>query len=182
MIGLLNTFLVLFLILPIILGILSVDINGNEFSLKEYVDGLEDSDNYGTDVIERHTGLKEIENGSPEGIVINNEDFDTLIGDLAIAITAFVHFSGKFGIYLGQATAPLHYLLAVVMVFSFVFPILWMYIVASIFVVITERKEIKIVFRKGIKDAELRKYFGLLNQDMRDSFHKKTAKLRFRNR
>jgi len=148
--------LVIFLILPIILGILSVDIDGNRFSIRDYI-----KDNWLTDPV--RAGMQGFLGNIPESNstevvnLVELPDENGSLEKLQSIITDGIAFlflqSREFGIWMGMATAPFHYLLAVVIGFSFLFPTVWLFIVGFFYIAITERKEI----RKEFHDMRVRK-------------------------
>ncbi len=136
------------LILPILIGILSVDSEGNKFGIRQWL-----ADNVLTERVTESIGayIGAYDNVSnqttvPQFIEIPTQtensidEFTSKIVDGAVFIT----LQGRdFGIWLGMATAPFHYLLAVLITFSFVYPIMWMYIFGFLYIIITENKEIR---------------------------------------
>lgn len=137
--------IVIFLILPIILGILSVDVEGNRFSIREYIKG-----NFMTEPL--RVGFESYLGKIPESNateVVNlvelpeNGSMDNLQSIITDGIVFLFLQSREFGIWLGIATAPFHYLLAVLIGFSFLFPTVWLFIVGFFYISISERKEIR---------------------------------------
>ena len=137
--------LVIFLILPIILGILSVDVEGNRFSIRDFIKG-----NFMTEPLragfEGYLG-KIPESNATEVVNLVELPENGSMNNLQSIITDGIVFlflqSREFGIWLGIATAPFHYLLAVVIGFSFLFPSVWLFIVGFFYISISERKEIR---------------------------------------
>ena len=78
---------------------------------------------------------------------------------IAEGLIYFVYQIKEFGVWLGMATAPFHYLLAVLIAFSFLSPYNWLWIGSIFWVVTTERKEIYNIFKSGILDAHLKTKF-----------------------
>lgn len=143
------------LILPILIGILSVDSEGNKFGIRQWL-----TDNVLTERVSKGIGgyIGTYDNATtvpqlidlPPQTENSIDEFTSKIVDGAVFIT----LQGRdFGIWLGMATAPFHYLLAVLITFSFVYPIMWMYIFGFLYIIITENKEI----RHEIMNAKRRK-------------------------
>ena len=72
---------------------------------------------------------------------------------IADGITFLFLQSREFGVWMGIATAPFHYLLVVVIGFSFLYPTMWLFIVGFFYITIAERKEI----RREFHDMRVRK-------------------------
>ena len=150
--------LVIFLILPIILGILSVDINGNRFSIREAI-----KDNFMTEPL--RTGLNAYllqplnKTDIPDAPTIveipteTDKKIDEITSQIADGVAFLFIQAREFGIWMGMATAPFHYLLAVVIGFSFLYPIMWLFIIGFFYITIAERKEI----RREFHDMRVRK-------------------------
>jgi len=139
--------LIIFLILPIIVGILSVDINGDRFSVREAI-----KDNFMTEplttafnaYIRAPINQTEI---PPAPTIVDiptetDKKIDEITSQLADGVVFLFIQSREFGVWMGIATAPFHYILAVVIGFSFVFPITFLYMSGFFYIIIKERKEI----------------------------------------
>jgi len=153
--------LVIFLILPIILGILSVNTEGERISIIETIKNsfLREPIKAGLDAY-----VGDVDNGNqtetidPRSTFIqlpeeSEKSIDKVTSMVSDGITFLFLQSREFGIWMGMATAPFHYLLAVVIGFSFLFPTVWLFMVGFFYIVITERKEI----RKEFHDMRVRK-------------------------
>jgi len=145
------------IILPIIVGILSVDIDGNRISVREAIkDFIMTEPIRGT--VKDYVGMVEIENKTQAKGLIEipfdetGNKLDGLTSQIADAITFLLIQSRDLGIWLGMATAPFHYLLAITIAFVFLFPDIWIYGVAFFYILIKEHKEI----RQDIHDARVR--------------------------
>ncbi len=150
--------LVIFLILPIILGILSVDIEGNRFSIRDYI-----KDNWLTDPVRAGMQgyLGNIQESNRTEIVNlvelpdENGSLENLQSIISDGITFLFLQSREFGIWMGMATAPFHYLLAVVIGFSFLYPTMWLFIAGFFYITIAERKEIFNEIRNARKRVKM---------------------------
>jgi len=150
--------LVIFLILPIILGILSVDIEGNRFSIREFI-----KENWLAEPV--RAGMQGFLGNIPQSNttevvnLVELPDENGSLEDLQSIITDGITFlflqSREFGIWMGIATAPFHYLLAVVIGFSFLYPTMWLFIVGFFYITIAERKEIIHEMRNARKRVKM---------------------------
>jgi len=149
--------IIIFIIVPIILGILSVDINGDRISIREAIKG-----NFLTEPLRAGINayiMLPVNNteipDSPTLVDIPSETekkIDEITSQIADGVIFLFFQSREFGIWLGMATAPFHYILAVIVGFSFVFPVVCLYIAGFFYIVIKENKEIRKEFtamRKG---------------------------------
>jgi len=146
------------LILPILIGILSVDADGNKFGVRDWlkenvlsdrvVDALQSY--IGTyDYVGNQTDLNQPLLDIPSQADNSIDEFTSNVIDGVV----FIILQGRdFGIWIGMSTAPFHYLIAAVMTFSFAFPMMWLYIIGFFYIVISENKEIRQeIFRRKNK-------------------------------
>jgi len=154
----------LIIVLPMLIGILSVDIYGEKMSIREFVN----SDLMGnlTGIIASNLpsnpetmGINDKQEEEKEVEYLINLDFpltqkavDSLNKSIAEGITYLLFQVKDFGVWLGISTAPFHYLLAVVIAFSLLFPNVSVFVVGFWYIIITEHKEI----RKEIHNARVR--------------------------
>ena len=151
--------LVIFLILPIILGILSVDINGDRISIRDWI-----KDNIMTepirDAVKGYLGeVQKVENQTQPQLILGVEDENKKIEELTSKIADGITFlflqSREFGIWLGMNTAPFHYFLAILIGFVFLYPLTWMFIIGFFYIMISERKEIFNEMRNARKRVKM---------------------------
>jgi len=155
----------LVIVVPILIGIASVDINGEKTSIREFLK---------SDLMRNITGIVGSNLPSnPETIGVNevtpeeekevqyiiDVDFpetqkavDSLNKSIAEGITFLLFQVKDFGVWLGMSTAPFHYLLGVVIAFSLLFPNVSVFLVGFFYIIIKENKEI----RNDIHDARVR--------------------------
>lgn len=133
------------LILPILIGILSVDSEGNKFGVRQWL-----ADNVLTERVSKgiggYIGAYDNATAVPQLIDLPPQTQNSIDGFTSKIVdgAVFITLQGRdFGIWLGMATAPFHYLLAVLITFSFVYPIMWMYIFGFFYIIVTENKEIR---------------------------------------
>jgi len=142
--------LTIFLILPIILGILSVNAEGERISIIETIKNsiFRDPIKAGLDAY-----VGDVDNGNqtettdpPSTFLQFPEESEKSIDKVTSMVSDGIVFlfiqSREFGIWMGMATAPFHYLLAVVIGFSFIYPTMWLFIAGFFYITIAERKEI----------------------------------------
>lgn len=173
-----GTLINLMVILPLIVGIISVDISGNPTSIREFLKSdlmgnltsivsfaIPSTPSEVPQTVPQEEPEEEIDEEEKEPVQpllnFNTPETDKIMDDFVKYIgegVVFIVFQIKdFGIWLGINTAPLHYALAVLIAFSFLSPYNWLWIGAIFWVVITERKEVYKIFKSGITEAHLRK-------------------------
>jgi len=158
-----------------IIGILSIDIHGNEFSISEFLESFDTAEEAVSSMI------LDIDEEPPDATMVNLElpkGIELLINDFAKALTFLAIMSVTLGKWLGQQTAPFHYLLAIVIGFLTILPYAIFWIIAVFTVIIKERKEIKIVVKQGFKDADLKNYCKGIKEDIRLSFKKRFRRIK----
>lgn len=168
-----GTLINLMIVLPLIVGMISVDINGSPTSIKEFLrsdlmqnatsilKGQLTTDNEIEESEEIEEEVEEEEKEPVQPLIsINTPETDKIMDDLGKYVgdgVVYIAFNIKdFGVWLGVSTAPFHYGLAVLIAFSFLSPYNWLWIGAIFWVVTTERKEIYNIFKTGIQDAHLK--------------------------
>ena len=153
------------IILPMLVGILSVDIYGERISILELLSSdvaVSVFRSIETMLITNQTAtLIEVEDdGSDYKLQINLPEteraLDIFNSSIAKGLTFLLFSIRDFGVWLGMATAPFHYLLAVLIAFSFLSPFNWLWIASIFWVLIVERKEVYYVVTTGLRDAHLK--------------------------
>jgi len=160
----------LIIIFPLIIGILSVDITGEPQSIRQFLK----SDTVGnvTSLVESALPSNppeippkqdDIEKEPFEPIYLVDIDLtesgkalDSFNTSVAQGITFLLFQVKDFGVWLGMSTAPFHYLLALLIGFSFLFPDIWMFIVGFFYIVIKEHKEIRMEFHNARVRAKMK--------------------------
>lgn len=150
----------LVILIPLIIGILSVDVTGKPTSIREFLR---------SDMMQNMTGI--IENAlpsnppeppeafqepepEPENVVYlididlteSEKALDEVNRHVAEGITFLLLHVKDFGVYIGVSTAPFHYLVALIVAFL-LFPIWNLYIVGFFYIIIKENKEIRSEFK-----------------------------------
>jgi len=148
----------LVLILPLLIGILSVDIHGNQFSIREWLN-LNNATSPATEgYIESQIDITGDVSGESEKNAFlefpeeSQEAIDTLTKQITTGISFLLQQSKILGVWIGVTTAPFHYVLAVLIAFLFIFPEMWIFVVGFFYILIKEHKEI----RQEIHDARVR--------------------------
>ena len=152
-----------------LIGIASVDINGEKTSIREFLK----SDLMGnlTNVVKSalpsnapNAPEQELdEEKEPENITYlvdmdlmdlteSGKAIDSLNKSIAEGVTFLLFQVKDFGVWMGMSTAPFHYLLAVIIAFSLLFPNVSVFLVGFFYIIIKEHKEI----RNDIHDARVR--------------------------
>ena len=172
-----GTLINLMVILPLLVGIISVDISGNPTSIREFLK----SDMMGnlTSIVssavpttpsedpqtvpeeEPEEEIEEEKEPLQPLINLNTPETDKIMDDFGKYVgegVVYIVFQIKdFGVWLGINTAPLHYALAVLIAFSFLSPYNWLWVGAIFWVIVEERKEVYKIFKSGFTEAHLRK-------------------------
>ena len=152
------------IILPMLIGILSVDVYGERISILELlrsdtavviIRSIESM------LITNQTAtLIEVDDAEDYKLQINLPEteraLDIFNSSIAKGLTFLLFSIRDFGIWLGMATAPFHYLLAVLIAFSFLSPFNWLWIGSIFWVLTVERKEVYHVVTTGLRDAHLK--------------------------
>lgn len=158
----------LVIVVPILIGILSVDINGERISIREFLKS--DLVIKITDAIKNNlpsnpetmgvNGIPPEEVDGKAYSVLIGVDFpesqkalDSLNKSIAEGVTFLAFQIKDFGVWLGMSTAPFHYLLAIIIAFSLLFPNAAVFVVGFFYIIIKENKEI----RQEIHNARVRK-------------------------
>ncbi len=152
------------IILPMLVGILSVDVYGERISILELLKSetaVIIFSSIESMMITNQTGtLIEVDDAEDYKLQINlpetEKALDIFNSSVAKGLTFLLFSIRDFGIWLGMATAPFHYLLAVLIAFSFLSPFNWLWIGSIFWVLIVERKEVYHVVTTGLRDAHLK--------------------------
>ncbi len=152
------------IILPMLIGILSVDVYGERISILELLKSetaIVIINSIESMLITNQTGtLIEVDDAEDYKLQINlpetEKALDIFNSSIAKGLTFLLFSIRDFGIWLGMATAPFHYLLAVLIAFSFLSPFNWLWIGSIFWVLIVERKEVYHVVTTGLRDAHLK--------------------------
>lgn len=144
---------ILSLIMPMFLGMLVVDLDGNVIGFSQSIINFSDH-GFGKMVLSAMLfGMAEDENTikNPETITLQMP-FEEKIGGI---LTIFVFSSYEFGIQLGVLTAPFNYLAGFLLIIIFVIPSMWLWLFAFVYLAIKERKEIRNIASTGISNAQI---------------------------
>lgn len=150
-------YLYLFLVFPVLVGILSVDVDGNRFSSLDYIKDRLDFLNKIIDDKPEELEQQEAE----EGFLNSTNAFDTQAIELPEEVKSgiqkvwyYLWFLGsqskELGVWIGTSSAPFHYVIAVVVaVFSlFINQIVWLF--AFFYLLVTEWDEFKNIRKKDV--------------------------------
>jgi len=148
----------LVVLVPIIIGILSVDVTGKPMSIREIL--RSDIMQNMTEIIEialpttapvpPEQYVEEVEEFEPPSHTTHLIDVDLseslkalneLNSNVAQGITFLLFEVKNFGVWIGVSTAPFHYLVALGVGFL-LFPYWWLYMTGFFFIIIKDRKEI----------------------------------------
>lgn len=163
------------ILIPLLIGIISVDINGKPQSIREFLktdlmgnatsivelalpssispsEQFEKNEIESTDIEEQEEEPEPLQPLLDFNMPETEKAIDDFNGSVADAIVFLVFNIKDFGIWIGMATAPFHYFIAVIVAFL-LFPIWWLYIIGFLYVVVKENKEI----RNEIHNARVRK-------------------------
>lgn len=161
----------LVLVVPMLIGIASVDINGEKTSIREFLksDLMVNITNTVKSALPSNAPEQELsllhreyheKEKEPENItylvnmdlIESGKAIDSLNKSIAEGVTFLLFQVKDFGVWLGMSTAPFHYLLAVIIAFSLLFPNVSVFVVGFFYIIIKEHKEI----RNDIHDARVR--------------------------
>jgi len=153
------------IVVPMLIGIASVDINGEKTSIREFLksDLMANITNAVKSALPSNAPPIEQEldeEKEPKNITYmvnmdlteSGKVIDSLNKSIAEGVTFLLFQVKDFGVWLGMSTAPFHYLLGVVIAFSLLFPNVSVFLVGFFYIVIKEHKEI----RNEIHDARVR--------------------------
>jgi len=153
------------IVVPMLIGIASVDINGEKTSIREFLrsDLMANITNAVKSALPSNAPPIEQEldeEKEPKNITYmvnmdlteSGKVIDSLNKSIAEGVTFLLFQVKDFGVWLGMSTAPFHYLLAVIIAFSLLFPNVSVFLVGFFYIVIKEHKEI----RNEIHDARVR--------------------------
>ena len=139
---------IVILIAPMMVGLLSVDIHGERFSIREFLNlsnGTETTEEYVSEQVDPNISFAQ--EGEPINALIEfpeetQKTIDDLADNIATGVTFLLMRSNEFGVWLGVTFAPFHYGIALLLAFA-VFPYWWMFIGGFFYILIKERKEIR---------------------------------------
>lgn len=163
------------ILIPLIIGIISVDINGKPQSIREFLksdlmtnvtsivenalptnisppEQLDQTETESTEIEEQEEESEPLQPLFDFNMPETEKAIDDFNGSVADAVVFLVFNIKDFGIWIGMSTAPFHYFVALIVAFL-LFPIWWLYIIGFFYVVIKENKEI----RNEIHNARVRK-------------------------
>lgn len=153
---------------PIIIGIASVTFEGEEYPIIQRIIDARESGNLDMSFIANMTGagqqeeepepMKPVVDGQiepDETLIVLPEEVNELLTMISKGIVFMALYARDFGVWIGMSTAPFHYVVAVLLAFTFFFPTLWLFIIGFFYILIKERKEIRHVAISGLKEDEI---------------------------